>query len=214
MSLSWRLIISYILIIVIALTLAFATLLLVARPIQNRLTTVRLTTQSRLAGRQIEAMAERGATIEQIVQRLAQRPLDGNAHLLLVNSNGNILADTEDQWAGQSITIPATDRGISPTGTFTGPSDGTYNFSAASIDQNGEGYVMAIAPRQTATPQILTELGWGFVLAGVVALMVSVLISCVAVSVRTKPVSGVIRLRCGLPSPRPLVRQLRWWPRW
>ena len=42
MSLRWRLIISYIIIIMVSLSLAFLTLILIARPIQNRLIEIRL----------------------------------------------------------------------------------------------------------------------------------------------------------------------------
>ncbi|MDH3675032.1 MAG: hypothetical protein OES12_06025, partial [Anaerolineae bacterium] len=78
MSLRWRLIISYVIIILVTLTLAFATLILVSRPLQNRVSRLRLAAQVRRVGRQVDNLVRQGASTEQVVRQLGNRIAQDN----------------------------------------------------------------------------------------------------------------------------------------
>ncbi len=173
MSLSWRLIISYIVIILVTLTLAFITLILIARPIQNRLVTVRLATQSRLAGRQLNNLFRQGISIDRVLQQLSNRVANSNSHLIFVDTHGTVLADSRNAWAGQQLDIPN-----SETGSFNDPNGQAFMYAATPVGPQDRqaGYVVALANRAPVLPNLVTEFGWGFVLAGVVALFVSLLL--------------------------------------
>jgi len=190
MSLSWRLVISYVLVIFIALALAFITLVVVARPIQNRLSAAKLAAQSRLLARQINNEYKRGATTDQIAQQIGQRPADSAARLLFVTPAGIILADSDNAWAGQEF--PVTDT-ANQTGRFTPPAGDTFNFSASQVEQANQvaGYVVALAARPPIVPAVFAEMSWGFALAALVALLVSLLASAVIARSVVRPLQKI-----------------------
>ncbi len=173
MSLHWRLIVSYVIIILVALTLAFATLLLISRPIQNRVSTARLAIQSRQAGRQINNLYRQEASTERVIQRLNNRFDNSNNRLVFVDTEGLVLADSQEAWAGQQIPLPT-----SETGTFKGPEGQNLLYASAAIGPPGQqaGYIITLTERAPLLSNLITELGWGFILAGVVALLVSLLL--------------------------------------
>jgi len=176
MSLTWRLIISYLVVIAIALALAFITLALVARPIQNRLQKVRLAAQTQTVARQLNAAAERGLSAEEMAQRLSRLSADSSARLLLLNPQGAVLADSGNAWVGQSLSLPDTARS---GGALTTPDDQRVNFAAASIGPEDAplGTLLSVAAPTPVLPRFITELGWGFALAGLLAGLVSLLAS-------------------------------------
>lgn len=175
MSLRARLVISYIVIIVVCLLLAFITLILVARPIQNRLATVRLAIQSRQAATRINNLYRRGVGTDRILARLNEWDSQNNqTRLIITNLHGQVMADTGNgAWVGAELNITA-----DGSGTVTGPDGGQFSYSAAAIGPEDEqaGFVAAISPRTSALTGLVAELGWGFVAAGLVALLVSVVL--------------------------------------
>lgn len=190
MSLSWRLIISYVIIIFIALALAFVTLVLVARPIQNRVATARLVAQSRLVARQVNSQLERGVPIERVIELINSRPDDGTLHLLLVDTQHIIRADSQQRWLGQPFSPAA---GDGQTGRFTATDGQSFNFARQQIGgaDNPTGYVVAVTPRSATVPAIIGELGVGFVLAGMVALLVSLLASVIIARSIARPLQNM-----------------------
>lgn len=176
MSLSWRLIISYVVIIVITLLLAFITLILVARPIQSRLTRVRLATQGNLVARQINNLYRQNIPLEQIVEQINRRGNQGNIRLLLVDPQGVVLADSAEQWLGRQLNL--VDR---ESGSFDAPGGGAFIYSASAVGPLDApvAYVAAVASRAPVLPNFVTELGWGFLVAGGVALLVSLLLGVI-----------------------------------
>ena len=173
MSLSWRLMISYVVIILVTLVLAFITLILISRPIQNRLAGLRLVTQSRQAGRQINTLYRQNPSTDRIVQLINNRFANTNNHLILTDNQGTVLADSRNTWTGQHPVVPE-----EGSGTFTGPDGQAFLYAAAAVGPPGHqaGYVVALTTRAPLLSNLITELGWGFVLAGVVALLVSLLL--------------------------------------
>jgi signal transduction histidine kinase len=183
MSLSWRLIISYIIIIVVSLSLAFLTLILIARPIQNRLTEIRLTAQSRRAALQINGLYRRGVSTERILTRLDSWASQNQTHLVAMDQRGTVLADSQDTWVGQQLAIPPQDTDqtshrSAQSGAFDAPGGDKFMYAAALIGSGDKqvGYVVAIAPRSFPLSGLLKELGGGFLVAGFVALLVSLLL--------------------------------------
>lgn len=176
MSLSWRLIISYIVIILVTLALALITLIVISRPLQSRLIRVRLATQSRLMSRQVNNLYRQGLTTPQITQQLNSRASGRNIRLLFVDPQGTVLADNQNEWAGQPLQIANT--GQAESGAFTGPNGQPLMFAAAPVGPTDRpaGYVAAVANSPPLLPNFITELGWGFLLAGVVAMLVSLLL--------------------------------------
>lgn len=179
MSLTWRLIISYIVVIAIALALAFVTLALVARPIQNRLQTVRLAAQSKSVARQLNTAAQRGLSVQEMAERMSRLSPDSDARLILLDPQGAVLADTENSWLNQTLTLPQQGDTVRSGGTLTGPDDQRVTFATTPIGPENApmGTLLAVTSAAPALPRFITELGWGFVLAGLVAGLVSLLAS-------------------------------------
>ncbi len=177
MSLTWRLIISYIVIIIVTLALAFATLVVIARPIQNRLARIRLAAESRQAAQLINALYRQGATTSDITRRINTLADENKLHLLLLDQTGAVLADSRGEWIGQQLPPPNEDNPLLRLAggqNFEAPDGDTYIFAAAPA---GDGdYVASVSPRSLSLPVIVAELGWGFLLAGGVALLVSLLL--------------------------------------
>ena len=101
-SLRGRLLISYVVVILVCLALAALTLIVIARPIQQRLTAFRLASQMNVVGPRVRALVERGRSPEQITEALT-RLLAGRGRFLLLDGQGNILGDTEGKWTGKRL---------------------------------------------------------------------------------------------------------------
>ena len=174
MSLTWRLIISYIIIILVTLALALATLILIARPLQNRVSRARLAVQSRQAANQINELYGLGIATETILQRLTTRPADGNTRLLFVDTQGAVLADSKNSLTGQHLNLP----GEPQAGAVQTPAGESLLYAAMPVGPPNQpiGFVLAAASRPPLLPNFITELGGGFFIAGVVALLVSLLL--------------------------------------
>ena len=180
-SLRARLLISYIIVIVVCLALAALTLILVARPIQQRLTTARLAAQATLTAPRVQAMLERGLSPDQIAKRLGGVAFRQDFRLLLVDRQGQILGDTEGEWQGQLVSdLPRTANGqLESSGVLTGPGGVhlLYAGRAAGQVKATPLWVAAVAPSPRTPATLLGELGQGLLTAGLVALILSVLLA-------------------------------------
>ena len=175
MSLWWRLIISYIVIIVVTLALALVTLIIISRPIQNRLNRTRLAPQARQVGQQVDNLYRQGVSSDRVIQQLNRRLADSDSRVIFVNTEGRVLVDSLNQWAGQQLDIANRD---SEFGAFRAPNGQTFNYAAIPVGPPNQptGFVAAIATRPPFIPAFVTELGGGFVFAGIVALLLSLLL--------------------------------------
>lgn len=185
MSLTWRLIISYIVIIVVTLALAFVTLIVIARPVQNRLIGLRLTAQSRLVASRINNLYRQGIPTQRILARLDTWASENGIRLILTDENGTVIADSQDRLVGEQLLSPTdtdTQAGRSPSvGVFNDPHGGEFSYAAVPVGpaDSQAGYVVTMAPRASAPLGLLTELGGGFLTAGVVALLVSLVLGVI-----------------------------------
>ena len=96
MSLRTRLIVSYIVIIIVALMLAFFTLILIARPIQARLATFQLAIESRQAAQRINSLYRQGASTPDILSRFETWAAQGNNITLMDYVEGQAARDDRD----------------------------------------------------------------------------------------------------------------------
>jgi len=188
-SLRWRLIISYVIIILVSLTLAFATLILLSRPVQSRVNRLRLAAQSRRAARQIDNLYRQGASQDQIVQRLGSGIGQGSGHLIFMDPQGAVLFDNQASLTGQRLDELNRQTEF---GSFSSPDGQTLTYALVSVGSGTEtGYVAALSARPPLLPALITELGWGFFLAGTVALLVSLLLGLLIARSIALPLQGV-----------------------
>lgn len=185
MNLTWRLIISYIVIITVSLALAFVTLILVARPIQSRLARLRLVAESRQAAAQVNGMYRQGLTTQEILSRLTAAAAANELHLLFLDPQGKVLADSQGAWLGQQLPLPANAddppqplRSIEPQ-SFIAPNGNVFSFIPLPVGpaENRTGYVASVGPQASGLVGVLGELGWGFLAAGAVGVLVSLALS-------------------------------------
>ncbi|RME73832.1 MAG: HAMP domain-containing protein, partial [Chloroflexi bacterium] len=194
MSLRTRLILSYALVIGVSLTLAFAVLILVARPLQTRLVTARLNLQSRAAATRVERLAGQGRSVEQLQAQMENLGRRGSLHLLLLNSRFEVLADSAGEWQGQSLRSGSdSEPGDSAvTGQFRAPTGGSYLYAAQPVRLGDEpGYVAAVESRPSLLRGLVAELGWGFLLAGGVAMLVSLLLGWAIARSIARPLQNI-----------------------
>jgi signal transduction histidine kinase len=181
MTLTWRLFISYLVVIIVSLTLAFATLVLVARPVQNRLTRARLNIEARQAATRLNFLYRQGASTAQVLEQWRSAVTENDPRLLFLNPQGQVLADSAGDWVGQQLPVPAdllAQAKLRPdVDNFTAPNGENFFYALLPIGlaDNRAGLVAAVAASPSGLPPVLSELGWGFVTAGVVALAVSLL---------------------------------------
>ncbi|MCB0213295.1 MAG: HAMP domain-containing protein [Anaerolineae bacterium] len=174
--------VSFAFIILITLCLSFSTLVLVSRPIQSRINRVQLVNQSRLAARQVDIFLNRGGSVAELIERISGNSLLNETHLLLVDGQSRVLADTADAWVGQVLALDSSARQVATdaarVGSFQSPDGETITFAAHTVGDtdNPIGYVMAVAPEPSGLPPIISQLGLGFITAGVISLLVSLLI--------------------------------------
>ncbi len=195
-SLRARLLISYILIILVCLSLAALTLILVARPIQQRLLTRRLEAQVRLAAPLVGTMLERGLSPDQITERLARRGLGRGARLLLLDEQGLVLGDTGGEWNGQRLgDVPLTSEGKPrPSGTLSVPGGSGMTYAGAPAGPGGGEspvWVVSVAPSPRAAGALFSELGQGLLIAGAVALVLSILLAALIARSVAKPLRQI-----------------------
>jgi signal transduction histidine kinase len=194
MSLRSRLILSYIIIILATLTLAFLTLVLVARPLQNRLATARLAVQSRQAARQINNMYQRGASTEQVIERLNSRIANDETRFALIDRQGIALTDSQEEWTGQQLALKIQAEPLSNfSGSFTDPGGESFSYAAAPIGPAGEpaGYILVAVARAPVLPRLITELSWGFSLASLIALLASLLLGVLIARSIARPLQRI-----------------------
>ncbi len=181
MTLTWRLVSSYFIVIAVSLALAFATLVLVARPVQNRLTRARLSIEARQAAARLNLLYRQGAAAAEVLEQIKAASTENDPRLLLLNLQGQVLADSKGDWAGQQLTVPAeSDNQLKlrpAVENFTAPNGDTFFYALlpVGLPDNRAGFVAAVAASPTGLPGVLGELGWGFLAAGMVALVVSLL---------------------------------------
>jgi two-component system OmpR family sensor kinase len=193
-----RLLLSYLIIILVCLVLAALTLILVARPIQQRLVLARLSAQATLIVPRVQNLLGRGLSPQQIAEQLQTLAARRGARVLLLSDQGRILGDTADEWTGQAVEGLARNSNGQPrsSGVLTGPdgSNQLYVGGVAGQDQTGAPvWAAAVAPFLRTPAAVLGELGQGLLVAGLVALVLSALLAVLIARSVAKPLHQMAR---------------------
>jgi signal transduction histidine kinase len=190
-SLRARLLISYVVVILVCLALAALTLMVVARPVQQRLLTFRLSSQMALVAPRVRTLVERGRSPEQITDALA-RVLAGRGRFLLLDRQGNILGDTDGKWTGKRLL----DRPSGANGSLTGPDGSDLAYAGVPVGGSGAGdpaWVIVVAPLPRAVASLVGDLGEGLLTAGLLALVVSILLAALIAHSVARPLQQIAR---------------------
>jgi two-component system OmpR family sensor kinase len=202
-SLRSRLIGSYILIIVVCLAVTGAMLTILLTPQVIRLTYLRLADRSLPTALHVRSLRARGLTPEEIINTLREQATSQGTRILIVNRAGRVLGDSEDRWIGQQVDLPLGDgsdrwrfyiqgRLATREGLFfyvavpTGSASQTESESAASV-----WYVALLSPPRQAIVSILGEMTAGFILTGLIALLVSIGIAFLIARSVAKPLQRI-----------------------
>jgi signal transduction histidine kinase len=201
MSLRTRLLLSYTLVIVTCLAVIGLALLLLLRddPVQKRLLTGRLTVEAGVVTRLIRNQLQNNATPDQIRRRLDVVSGNSDTRLLIINpASGEVLADTDNQLVGQNLfTLGNPLRNpLALFGEFD--SNGQHwLYSARQFLGNpppARIEVIAIAPfdkTPLAQDPVFAELLRPLLIAGLLALGISIVLAAIITRSVTRPMQHV-----------------------
>lgn len=203
-SLRSRLIGSYVLIIVICLSVAGLVLVLLLAPQVLRLSYLRLADRSVPTALHVRSLRARGLSPEQIISALEEQSASQGTRILIATRQGEVLADTEGRWVGRHVNLRlegaaserrrvffegrlSTEEGLSlyvavPTGPLP-PGGGEPGAPVW--------YVVLLSPPRQAIVSILGEITAGFVLSGLVALLVSIGVAFLIARSVAKPLQRI-----------------------
>jgi two-component system OmpR family sensor kinase len=202
-SLRSRLIGSYILIIVICLAVTGIVLTLLLVPQVIRFTYLRLADKSLPTALHVRSLRARGLTTEDIITTLKEQATTQGTRILIVTRDGRVLADTEDRWAGQQIGVSLQrneserrrlyieGRLLTREGLFFYVATSTSPLLRAEREETSPWYVVLLSPPSRVIASILGEITVGFILTGVVALLVSIGVALLIARSVAKPLQRV-----------------------
>jgi signal transduction histidine kinase len=116
----------------------------------------------------------------------------------LIDTQGTALADSQDEWAGRQLDIDGAAGPLSSStslsGAFSDPTGTRYTYAAAPVGPGDEplGYIVAVSTQAPVLPRLITELGGGFILAGLVALLVSFFLGILLARSIIKPLQQIV----------------------
>ncbi len=200
MSLRARLLLSYGLVVVTCLAVIGLALLLLLRdaPTQKRLTTARLTIEAGVVQRLIRLPLQNNLAPEQIMRRLQNSAANFNSRILLINEQtGEVLADSENQLVGQNLLSLGQTSRLNNTlvGDFEYQSVRWLFSTRQGLDRTG-GKIEAVAltefdPGPAFRDPIFQELLRPLVIAGLLALIVSIVLAVIITRSVTQPLRHV-----------------------
>jgi len=207
-SLQSRLIASYILIIVICLTLiSLASILLLGR-LQARLVFSGLTDAAVPTALRVYTLLERGLSPAGIADLLKEQAEKQEVRILLLTPGGRVLADTKDNWTGKQAhvdltKIPKDARTPYPyiSGRITPPDGDTQLYVALSATpsrlaaEDSESqqpvFVALLASPRRGFRAVLKDIASHFLQAGLVALAISIILALLIARSIAKPLQRI-----------------------
>jgi len=203
MSLRTRLFATYSLVVVLCLGLVALSVTVILQSYRDRLTMDRLDTIARPISIQVTAMIRRQLPVAEILDNLAEQAEKNKVHILLADSEGNILRQLLPGQSGSrpTINIPPGEvpQAISEPvqGKFVADDGQIYIYAAyplirpssAAETQRIETMVLSV-PRTRATV-ILASLFRPFLIAGLIALAVSLVIAIILARSVYRPIHRV-----------------------
>jgi signal transduction histidine kinase len=199
-----RLLASYILIIVICLAVTGVMLTLLLVPQVTRLTYLRLAEKALPTALRVLSLRSQGLSPAETLDALAARATADNTRLLIVSSDGRVLADSDGGWVDRTIDLPALQEGVDgPKVYLQGrllTREGLFYYVAvpsslrARADPDSPAptwyAVLLSGPRQVMAA-LLADISFGFIVTGAVALLVSVGVALVIARSIGKPLQRI-----------------------
>jgi two-component system OmpR family sensor kinase len=195
---------SYTLIIVVCLAMVIVVFILAIAPIQARIITARLVAQLTPTTVQVRYLLRQGLTPQQIMERWQEQAGGQGADLLLLGPRGEVLAYSDELWAGQQmgeLVRPGDPPGSKfPAGSLVGPDGRRRIYVAAPAGPlHGEGaeqrqlFVALVALRTQGLRVLLGDLGVGILVAGGLSLVLSLLLALVIAAAIARPLRRIAR---------------------
>jgi signal transduction histidine kinase len=192
-SLNFRLLISYVLVILVCLTLVGLGLLVFLRtsPLWTNLITLRLEAAARAT---MPTLRSGVAAPETFPRLLAEAAANQEVRILLADSQNVVRFDSDDTWTRERLQSVRRRANLDRIqGTFTGPNGGRWTFVGRTVraPSGGRQLVLFVAPRT----QVLAWFGVNMlppvVQAGLIALVPSVLLALLISRSISKPLQRV-----------------------
>ena len=200
MSLRTRLLLSYLLVIVTCIAVIALALLVLLReaPTQRRLLTARLTIEAAVVQRLLRLPLQNGVAPEQIMRRIQNTNVNLNGRVLLIDEQtGDILADSDNQLTGRNLFQLGTIDRLNNTLLGEFQLDGVRWLwsSRQGIDRTITAPEVVVAAEYDPTPSfndpIFRELLQPMVIAGLLALIISIGLAVVITRSVTRPMQHV-----------------------
>ena len=180
-----RLLSSYLLVIG-TLVIVFVGLLVVMRPLQVVLLQVQLGLELRRLAEFVQQIPPPERTPRNIPRLLGEQATTLNSRLLIVNPgrNNTVVFDSTDAWTGSRVQLNqrAQARNRTLRGTAVGPGDTPFvyvavPFARPAANNSNPPLLALVAPQPRTVPDVMTELGWWFLIAGLIAFLISIILS-------------------------------------
>jgi methyl-accepting chemotaxis protein len=185
-----RLIGSYLIIILICLSVTGVVLALLLVPQVTRLTYLRLAEKALPAALRVLNLRGQGLSPQETVSALREPTAAGGTRILLVNDAGRVLADSQDSWVGRdaNLRLPQDNQPASRSyvqGRLA-TREGMFYYVAVTTSLRPRGqterepatwYVVLLAQPREAIEGLIADISLGFIATGVVALLVSVIVA-------------------------------------
>lgn len=200
-----RLIISYIAVILVALAIALIALIALSRPVQARTNEFRLVAE---LNRIITPLTQNipsdafsnNRTLVSLITNRNQNLSDLTGRLLLIDAKGQILFDAYNVWTGRKIQLPKSRsfRNNMLRGQINFPGDGAFVFVAqpfglAESNTSKKFFIALVTPYPEITTAFVSELWAGFLVAGIIAFLLSVLLGLAIARSVAKPLRTIAK---------------------
>ena len=196
MKLSQRLILSYILIIMVSLLLAFSTLILTARPLQNRLNDQRLALQAERVKAELSSSDKLSS--DQLMPRIANVARRSRSRLLLLDEQSWVLLDTRQLLEGEQLRRFNQPLSMiqEPTGFFEFEPGGDPPLhyilvNSLTLSDQRQVHLVIVDQEFPVITRFISESSWSFVLAAIVATLVSLLLSVLIARSIARPLQEI-----------------------
>ena len=199
-SLRSRLIASYVLIILICLILVGLVLLALLGSLRARLAFIRLADASIPTAFRVRSLWQRGLSPAEIADQLKDQAEAQGFRILILTPEGKVLADTRGDWTGRKLKMPALKVPPVPqrpylSGKLVTPGGRTFLYVALPITPLKPGQ-RPLFVALTTTPGwgiqvFLRELSPGFLLAGGIAFLVSILLALLIARSIARPLQRI-----------------------
>ncbi|HHJ05899.1 MAG TPA: HAMP domain-containing histidine kinase [Anaerolineae bacterium] len=198
-----RLIFSYIIVILVALAVAFLALILVSRPLQSRFIEMRLVSELSRISLPLKQELRRnflaGTPLERLSPQLNNRLTSSNARVLILRANGQIVFDSQEMWTGKTIDLSSSARSRQQgytSGRAIGPNNKEFIYAATPLAAGASGnaskfHLALISPSPRTTTTVLGDLWVGFLAAGLIAFFLAILLGLAIVRSVTKPLQSI-----------------------